>query len=725
MNHDETTPEAREGKRFFDGHMLTRLIALALGISLIVALVPPTARRLLGEAEERPTETGEPLPQETSSPAQEQTPEPVRPLPNGNDLPAVTYTITPDGNLGVSLEAPEETAETLAFLLAYEKFSEAQEAGDYEAALDAADECLALADTEEKEGIALTQRGNALFALSRYGESAESFRQALTKDLGEAVSRGELQGMIARCCILTEDLEEAMVACNAALAESGEDEAATAEYTALRGLIQVLRGDYAAAKADYLEAQRLGYPDEAFLQVQIEQCEELIQAQAAAAAQPPASTPVTPVPTTPDPEPEATPDPEPVPEETEIGPTEAEKNAAVYYFAGEYQQAAETFRSLLGNSTYYTDQQLYANLARCAYLLGDFAGCVENCTAGLAEEEDSERASLYTLRGSAYMAAGDAAPAAADFLAAVEAGGEDPLLNTLQATVCLYFSGDYAQCIAVGTPLAEEEGYGEAALWVALSRYMVGDADAAAWLRHALTLEQAYCRQDELCRLLARTEFQNGNYTAVIEAAQVCFALGATDPDGLDIQLELHYLAASAYLAQAKYAEALAEYREALPWTGASPGEIASQMTLCAFLLGQYPEAVTYGGEAVAAGYESADLFYWLGLAQVSVEDFTAGRETLKRCQSLDVRRENIWFYIGVCSFSLEDFEEAAQAFSASIEAEEAAADRSRYNRSICYLQMEEYELAKEDLELAAASSTPDVAADAQNLLESVRPVIG
>ena len=182
---------------------------------------------------------------------------------------------------------------------------------------------------------------------------------------------------------------------------------------------------------------------------------------------------------------------------------------------------------------------------------------------------------------------------------------------------------------------------------------------------------------------------------------------------------------ASAFLSVGQYEAALEDLSIALETDEANAYDLLTQMTLCAFLLGNYEDTLIYGKRALEKGEPTSDLCYWIGLAGISTEQYEEARDALQACRDLDPMKENIWFYIGVCSFSMEDYETAIEQFTASVDANEPAADRSRYNRALCYLQQGDYKNAKTDLEAAAASEAADVAEDAANLLESLRTVIG
>ena len=676
MSNEELTQEQEKHARFFDRFWAKRSLALILGLSMLAALVTPAAFRAEREQTDDsppPEEAAQPVPQEA--------------------------------------EPTELSAYTDAFVLAYELGTQAMERGDYESALRSAENCISLAETREETVTALAQKGDALFALERYDEAEEPYRAITGMEAADLVSLYALNGKLARCQLLEGNLEDALLSCNLAL-EQAENDGERAEMYAVRGVILFYGGMIAEAKADFEAALNAGYENPELLKTQIEQCDQLLASETGGGASftPPAAQ------TAPDKTQSAA-----APE-----PTESETNAAVYYFGGKYEQAAAEFRKLLGKSYYYTDMQLYSNIAKCEYLLGNFAAAVQSCTDGLREQGDDERAALYTLRGSANMSLGESAAAAPDFEAAIAYGASDPQLNALQAAICYYFSENYEKCIELGTPLIGASGYEEAALWVGFSKYMMGDLETAAeLLAQSTEMDQSYTRRDELYRLKARCEFQLGRFADAVTSANNGLEAAKALPEDREISADLYYLRGSSLLSVGQYEYALADLQAAEELGAENDYELLTQMTLCEFLLGRYEDAALHGNRAMELGDATADLCYWVGLSEFSSEQFEKARNTLGLCRELEPTKENIWFYIGVCSFSIEDYETAIGQFGASIEAGEPAADRSRYNRAICYLQREEYAKAKADLEVAAQSASGDVATDAAELLSSLRAVLG
>ena len=73
---------------------------------------------------------------------------------------------------------------------------------------------------------------------------------------------------------------------------------------------------------------------------------------------------------------------------------------------------------------------------------------------------------------------------------------------------------------------------------------------------------------------------------------------------------------------------------------------------------------------------------------------------------------------------AVEEDEKAAEEFKASIERKESTAE-CLYNRAICYIRLNRAEEAEKDLaEAAETAEEPELAEDAETLLEELRPAM-
>ena len=633
----------------------------------------------------------------------------------------------------------EQLANMTPFSFCLHRSNDAITDGDYEKALTYAEKCLKLAGNDAQHIIAVAQKGNVLFYMGRYEEAEDYFMGIVRSSHQEVYTGCELSGMIARCQLLREDAVAADKTCTEGIDGAAKGENGLAELYVLRGITRMTLGQYQEAKRDFKRGLDLNYFDPDSVQEQIDQCDTLLKSLEDAKGQLSVQSPSKPgakgtVGSKSGAASVGGANPGRAAQNQNVtgisAPGEAyseeEVMAATYYFAGNYGKAAECYEALLGKGGLYTDSQLYANIAKCRYQQKQYGEAIENCTKALPGESGSAKGNLYTLRGSAYMAMGDSAKAAADFVSATENGCSDPDLNRLQATVCYYFANEFGKCVQTGRSLGEKSGDSEANLWVALAYYMEGDyPNAAQWLEKSLKLKQDYCRRDELCRLLARSQFMRNDYSGCIEAAnRGVKESNSSGAPNKDIVSELYFLSGSASMSIGNYKDAVSAFQSALNAGYGKPADIYRQLTLCEFLVGQYSEAIRWGNQVIQSGGGTADIYYWVGLSYFSTGNYSSALSNLQKSEGMDANQENICFYIGVCYFSMGDYQQAMTWFTKSINKKEPAADRSLYNRALCKLQLENYEEGRKDLQQAASSGNASVAKDAQELLDGLSKIL-
>lgn len=335
MNNEEMVQEKQEKQlHFFDRLWPKRTLALILGLSMIATLIVPAAFRAnREEAEETEVQSEQPQ----SADARENEPS------------------------SEAASSPDTTAEPIVyhddFLTYYELCTLAKSQGDYASALTYAEQCLAVSQTREETVTALAEKGDVLFAMERYGEAKETYRQIADWDAEDLISLYALNSKLARCQLLDGELEDSLMSCNLAL-EQAEDDTERAEILALRGVVLYYGGAFEEAKADFEAANASGYEDPELLRTQIEQCEQQL-ASASGAGAGTGTAAFTPAGTQSETAKTETAAPE---------PTEGEQNAAVYYFGGQYAQAEEEFRKLLGKSYSREKYEPYLSARATAYL---------------------------------------------------------------------------------------------------------------------------------------------------------------------------------------------------------------------------------------------------------------------------------------------------------------------------------------------------------------------
>lgn len=148
------------------------------------------------------------------------------------------------------------------------------------------------------------------------------------------------------------------------------------------------------------------------------------------------------------------------------------------------------------------------------------------------------------------------------------------------------------------------------------------------------------------------------------------------------------------------------------------------QITLCQFEIGNY-EAVLTTGQAMFAIEDGQiampELAYQrIGIAAMYLEDYQKALDNMDKAEALSPGLEGNAYYRGVCLLALGRNEEAAQAFTDSID-QGYLTQFCYYNRGVCRVELEDYETALADMELALANGQdPDLTAATQELKEQL-----
>lgn len=583
--------------------------------------------------------------------------------------------------------APTEESDPYAYWLS--KAGEAAEAKDYGKALTYLSKCELLAPDDKQLAMVLDQKGILLFKQGEYSGAQECFYRILKLDQTE-YPPSQMYSLSAKCRLLREDPKGAAEDCALGLSKLQKNDEYEAELYVLRGTANVYLGKYSLASSDYSMAIEKGYADKETLYEQISLCSYLVgdYAQTAQAGEQVISANVW--------------------------------KSMSYYALGAYDKAADAFETLLGSGqTYLTTAQIYSSIAKCRVLLGEYDEAIAKCTLGLQTQDANETATLYALRGTAYMAKNVYPEAVNNFMAAIGNGYDDPASLYTQCAACCYYMGSYNDAIKYG--ITAQDGSSadtEAVLWTALSYYELDDyVNAEPWIDRSLNITQSYCTESELYRCLARCRLTQSDY----EGAAKYATLGIDNSSGT-ASGDLYAIRGAAYQSLGTYDKALEDFYAAIALGYADPYEMYRQCTLCNFLLGDYEQAVSCGERALENGTkEEGTLYYWIGISYFSLKEYKKGKQALTKAAELDDSPENLYFYLGICCFSLEEYETAAKYFSASADRAETT-ERSIYNRALCYLQLGKYDDAKKDLEsVASQQEDQDIAADAAKLLESLK----
>ena len=303
----------------------------------------------------------------------------------------------------------------------------------------------------------------------------------------------------------------------------------------------------------------------------------------------------------------------------------------------------------------------------------------------IALEEDPYLAPAYYLRAQLYAQDDETEKALSDYRTYISLNGRDPEITASLAEV-FEAAGEpenalicYDAGIETGTAAGPEKYAGRARC-----RITAGDTAGAED-----DLEQYFMLTDEdpggaAAAMLGMCRMESGDYKGAAEMFSRALENGYTD--------------------------------EAL---------LYGQSQLCHYALEEYEAAAEDGEKAAAAaeksGSDAAEAHFWTGMAYMALENYPDAQKHLASVETADPARQDIHYYLGVCAMAVEEDEKAAEEFTASIERKESTAE-CLYNRAICYIRLNRAEEAEKDLaEAAETAEEPELAEDAETLLEELR----
>lgn len=224
---------------------------------------------------------------------------------------------------------------------------------------------------------------------------------------------------------------------------------------------------------------------------------------------------------------------------------------------------------------------------------------------------------------------------------------------------------------------------------------------------------------DESYRLNAlRCLFLEGSYQEAITGFDDYISRlpeGEADPYGGIAD----FLRAACLLQLEDYVAAIAGFQQAEK-AGYDRAACLEQIGLCQFESGDY-EGVLTTGETMFAIEDGQiampELSYQrLGIAAMYLEDYQKALDNMDRAEALEPGLEGNAYYRGVCLLALSRTQEAAQAFTESID-QGYLPQFCYYNRGVCQVELEDYEKALADMEMTlTAGQDPDLTAAAQEL---------
>ena len=323
---------------------------------------------------------------------------------------------------------------------------------------------------------------------------------------------------------------------------------------------------------------------------------------------------------------------------------------------------------------------LWLRLASLYVLAEDHPAAMDALDRAL--EENGDLAPAWFLRAQLDLSRGETDAAVADLEVYRRLDTSDPVI--LSSLGALYeATGDYAaaeECYTAG--ITDER------------TYTVG-----------LLADRARCR------------LQLGDRDGAENDLETYFSRDGDDPAG-----EAAALLGACRMEKQDYRGALAMFHRAVDDGYATPDVLYRQSVLCAYLCGEYARAAADGEKAIRGaeerGEETGELYFWVGLARMVMEQYEEASRRFTRAMEEDEDLPDLRYYLGVCALALEQPEEAAAYFTLSLEREESVT-ASLYDRGICYLQLERFEEAKADLLLVKErGDDAELTAQAEELLE-------
>ncbi|MBR1846041.1 MAG: tetratricopeptide repeat protein [Oscillospiraceae bacterium] len=213
------------------------------------------------------------------------------------------------------------------------------------------------------------------------------------------------------------------------------------------------------------------------------------------------------------------------------------------------------------------------------------------------------------------------------------------------------------------------------------------------------------------CRML------QGKMNEALEDLEAYFSRGGSDEKG-----EAAAMLAVCRMNAGRYAEAYTMFHRAVRDGYADPDALYSQSLLCAYMAGDYAGAAGDGEKAIKAaearGENSAELHYWVGLAELVLGEYTDASAHLEQAARLDDSQQDLNYYRGVAALAQDLVEQAITFFDRSLELEESVT-QSLYNRAIAYLSQGRFWEATRDLRLVVErGDDADLSAKAQEILK-------
>lgn len=400
-----------------------------------------------------------------------------------------------------------------------------------------------------------------------------------------------------------------------------------------------------------------------------------------------------------------------------------------YLSESSLKRAWNILRYAVGKPKSFDDYEMYASLAIARKEYGEAIQYMQGCIDLYSGESRWEHGILYLRLGSLYALTEDSRSAIASFDKALE-------LAPGMADAYLLRAQMYAVLNDMDRAVADIRRYDELAGDDPAIRVSIGTLyESAGEYENAVAcytagLEQGASVDPELLASRARCNLLLGNMASAKKDLERFFAEGGTDSTG-----ERNAMLGTCCMEAEEYERAVRSFHNALTAGYSQKALLYCQCVLCAYITGDYDTVITDGEKALKAMKETVDpqstlpesgieglmsegeLHQWIGLAKMAKEDFAGAREQFLAIEELGEAPEGVLYYLGLCSASLGDNEEAVAYYSQSIERDELTS-LCYYNRGVSYLQMEKMEEGLNDLiAVVQRNDDADATAAAEQLL--------
>ncbi len=372
----------------------------------------------------------------------------------------------------------------------------------------------------------------------------------------------------------------------------------------------------------------------------------------------------------------------------------------------------------------------------------------EQAAALIPVEQEVTLANMYYKLGSVSVLCGDLAAAEHYYGRVLDYGVSSELIHVLMAQVyleqgkydeavkqlalyLLYAPDDvenrrlYANVLEVsGNAAAAQEQY---QLLFDLSPDASGHLDVARAALQAGDYQTAVTRLSQYLETNADTDgslhamrgmaaLWMGDHQMAIADMTEAERLGYEDADGSQ-----HYMRGIAHLSAEEYEKADADLLEAIERGYADVSECYSQLSLSAYLRGDYKTTLQYG----LLSCESTDApdtscLQRMGLSHMQLEQYDAALAYLEQSLAADPALAINHYFIATLYFVKEQYEDAAASYTQAIDGD-VYTQECLYNRALCYLQLRRNDEAIADL-LASLDMNEDeeITAAAKDILSQL-----